>query len=552
MSPRPKSLPESLFAKKHKYDYLVKTMSNIGIGLSVINKEMRIVWANRPLTDVFGSLEKIAGKHCYQLYNHRKKICPNCPTKKVFRTGKSGFEATQLGFDTHSARKYFHLTTTPIRHNGSVAEVLEVCEDVTKEVMAERQKKQFQRQLKRKNLQLSSINKSLALKTRRLNKASKEVKGLNRSLREQIRNKNSELNIAIKELSTVYTVSREVISTLDLQEVFSFISKTVCSIINTKACILRMVDEEKKHMIIVASHGISAKYIDSTPLKIGEGLSGIIAKTGQPIVCPQVNKEESVKHSYYMNKEGYQSALGVPIIFNGETLGSIVTCDEAVRNYTKTEVMLLSTFASQIAVAIKNAQLHSKVHLDYLDTVSALALAVEARDPYTHGHSERVTAYAIELARAVSLPKSKIKVIQNCGRLHDVGKIAISDTILRKPGPLTENERAVIQLHPLKGVHMLAPLKFLELGFPLIQHHHERFDGTGYPQGLKKTDIPIIARIFACADAFDAMTSDRPYRSKMTIKEGIKELEKNAGSQFDPYLVKIFVPILRHKKLNFD
>ncbi|MCQ9208165.1 MAG: GAF domain-containing protein [Omnitrophica bacterium] len=406
------------------------------------------------------------------------------------------------------------------------------------------------RQLKKLNRKLNSSNKSLTSKTEHLTKAFAEIRRLNKSLEEQIKNKSLELNIAMKELNTVYTVSREVISTLDVQEVFSLIAKTVCAIINTKACILRMIDRDKKCMTIVSSHGISAKYIDNTPLKIGEGLSGIVATTGKPIACPQVTKEESVKYSYYINGEGYQSALGVPIVFNNEILGTIVTYDNSMRNYTKVEVMLLSTFASQIAVAIKNAQLHTKVHLNYLDTVNALALAMEARDPYTHGHAERVTAYAIEIARVESLSKKQVQLIQNCGKLHDVGKIAIADSILRKPGPLTENERSLIQLHPVKGVQMLAPLKFLEQGFPLIQYHHERFDGEGYPQGLKKTDTPVIARIFACADAFDAMTSDRPYRSKLTCKQAVIELEKNAGTQFDPYLVKKFISILQRKNIK--
>lgn len=371
-------------------------------------------------------------------------------------------------------------------------------------------------------------------------------------MNKETRKLQDQLSIATKELATVYTVSREITSTLDLQEAFSIIARIVCSIINTRACVLRMLDKDRKEMVIVSSHGVSKKYIDSTPLKVGEGLAGTVAKTGEAIVCPQVSKEESVRHSYYINKEGYQSALGIPIIFNGEVLGSIVTCDELVRNYTKTEVMLLSTFASQVAVAIKNAQLYEKVHLNCLDTVNALALAVEARDPYTHGHSERVTAYAIEIARAFGLPKRQIQVIQSCGKLHDVGKIAVPDTILSKPGPLTEGERAIIQLHPVKGVEMLAPLKFLESGFPLIKHHHERLDGNGYPQGLKRTDIPIIARIFTCADAFDAMASDRPYRAKLPLKKAIGELEENAGSQFDPYVVKRFISVLKRKNVKLE
>lgn len=383
-----------------------------------------------------------------------------------------------------------------------------------------------------------------------LRRAFRRVKSLNKNLEQELQRKNFELENAIKELAGVYKVSHEIISTLDLQEVFSLIARAVCSIINTKACVLRMVDKINRQMPIVSTHGLSRKYIDNTPLKIGEGLSGVIAETGKPIICPQVAREESVKYSYYVTGEGYESAVGVPIIFKNEVLGSILAYDEAVRNYTKSEVMLLSTFASQVAIAIKNAQLYKSVRSNYFNTVKALALAVEARDPYTHGHSERVTGYAVEIARAEGLPKKQIQIIYSCGRLHDVGKIAVPDKILKKPGPLTKEERAIIQLHPAKGVDMLAPLGFLECGFPLIKHHHERFDGSGYPQGLKRMEIPVIARIFSCADAFDAMTSDRPYRPRLTFKQAIKELKKSAGSQFDPCLVNRFVLVLKGKMQN--
>ncbi|TRZ49027.1 MAG: HD domain-containing protein [Dehalococcoidia bacterium] len=547
-----KTFPVSFFAKEHKFDSLVESLNNLGIGLNVINKEMRIVWANRIITDIFGPAEKIYGRHCYKIYAHRKKVCPNCPSAKVFRTGMPGFKAIERGIDKDGKKQYHKLISTPIKNNGRIVEALELVQDVTKEVVAERQRARFHNQLKELNLKFADSNRQLTLKTRRLSKASAKVKELNCRLKEEVQNKSLELGVAMKELNTVYTVSREIISTLDLQEVFSLITKTVCLIIKTRACILRMVDRNSGSMSIVSSHGLSAKYIDNTPLKIGEGLAGIIAATKQPIVCPRVSKEESIKYSYYINREGYQSALGVPVVFNGKVLGSIVTYDGAVRNYTKIEIMLLSTFASQVAVAIRNAHLYQKVHLTYLDTVNSLALAVEARDPYTLGHSERVTGYAIELAAAVGLPKKEIEIIRNSGKLHDLGKIAVPDSILRKSGPLTEDERRIIQTHPDKGINMLAPLKFLASGLPLIRHHHERFDGSGYPQGLKKTKIPFIVRIFSCADAFDAMTSDRPYRPKLTFKKAIEQLEENAGSQFDPYLVKKFVRILKRKNVKLN
>ncbi|MFC1631322.1 HD domain-containing phosphohydrolase [Candidatus Omnitrophota bacterium] len=494
------------FSQEPKFLSLVSCLNNLGVGLSVINKEMRIVWTNQVLSNTFGPPESICQRPCYQVFFRRKDICLDCPVVETFRTGEPSQKNSQLHFGQNGQKRYYHLSTTPISYNGKVAEVLELSYDVTKD----------------------------------------------KALEERIRHKSSELNTALRELFTVYSLSREIISTLDLQKVLTSVARTVCSIIHTKACVLRLVDEDNKQLNVASSSGISAAYLQNTPLKVGQGLSGLMAKSARPVICPDLSKEKNAKYCNYINQEGFQSALGVPIIFKDQVLGTILTYDKLVRNYSRVEVMLLSTFASQVAIAIKNAKLYEKVHLNYFNTLSTLALAMEARDPYTHGHSLRVTAYATEIARALGLAPREIKIILRAGKLHDVGKIAVPDAILMKPGPLTRKEKEVIQLHPLKGVEMLAPLKFLESGFPLIKHHHERFDGRGYPAGLRKGKIPVLARLFSCADAFDAMTSDRPYRCKMTYQTAIGELKKNAGSQFDPDIVKKFVSVLKRKPALFS
>ncbi len=181
---------------------------------------------------------------------------------------------------------------------------------------------------------------------------------------------------------------------------------------------------------------------------------------------------------------------------------------------------------------------------NYFDTIQALALAIEARDPYTRGHSERITNYALDIAEELRLSKDELKTIQYAGRLHDIGKIAIRDAILSKPDRLTVAEWAEVKLHPLKGAEMLLPLDFLENAIPSVRHHHERFDGRGYPDRLIKGRIPLLARILALADAFDAMTSNRPYRDAFSTEKAIEELRTNSGSQFDPELTKAFLRIL--------
>ena len=148
----------------------------------------------------------------------------------------------------------------------------------------------------------------------------------------------------------------------------------------------------------------------------------------------------------------------------------------------------------------------------------------------------------------MKIPDIQMEAIRNCGKLHDIGKIAIPDSLLKAPKILNIAEKAQIELHPIIGVRIVAPLRFLENGWPLIRSHHERYDGNGYPDGLRGDSIPLIARILAVADAFDAMTSNRPYRNKLDINRALKELEINSGTQFDPLIVETFLELLKAKR----
>ncbi|MFA4842546.1 MAG: HD-GYP domain-containing protein [Candidatus Omnitrophota bacterium] len=190
--------------------------------------------------------------------------------------------------------------------------------------------------------------------------------------------------------------------------------------------------------------------------------------------------------------------------------------------------------------------LKKELHKNYFDTVHALVLAEEARDPYMHGHTERVTEYALSIARGLNLAEHEIELLRYAAEVHDIGKISIPDFILSKPGKLTPAERAIIELHPAKGAEMLEPLEFLKPALPIVRHHHEHYDGTGYPDRLQRERIPVLARILACADSFDAMTSDRPYRNqKLTVEEALAEIKNNSGSQFDPHIANSFIRSIR-------
>ncbi len=176
-------------------------------------------------------------------------------------------------------------------------------------------------------------------------------------------------------------------------------------------------------------------------------------------------------------------------------------------------------------------------------TLEALGDALDLKDAETEGHSKRVTAFTIAIARAMGLPQDRVRVIARGAFLHDVGKMAIPDAILRKPGRLSKEEQAIMQQHAWLGYQMLRKIPFLHEAANIVYSHQERFDGTGYPRGLKGDQIPLGARVFAIADTFDAMTSDRPYRAAQSISSGRREIERQSGKQFDPEIVKVFQSI---------
>ncbi|MBI3761320.1 MAG: diguanylate cyclase, partial [Chloroflexi bacterium] len=242
----------------------------------------------------------------------------------------------------------------------------------------------------------------------------------------------------------------------------------------------------------------------------------------------------------FIREIGVRALLAVPMLIDDRAIGALVLDSFSVREFSADEIRVAQAIANQTAVALERARLFADLRDSYDRTLDALAAALDARDKETEGHSRRVVAYTLALAGRINVPEDELVTIRRGALLHDIGKIGVPDTILLKPGPLTDEERAIMRRHPEWGQRILSGIRFLEDAVQIVCAHQERWDGAGYPRGLAGEAIPLGARIFAVADTFDAITSDRPYRAARPYAVARAEIEAGSGAQFDPRAVEAF------------
>lgn len=340
---------------------------------------------------------------------------------------------------------------------------------------------------------------------RRMNANVEEMTRLNRELEvysAQIQTANKSLENQVRHLKTLYEASRTLTASLDLKETLDTILQMTQGIVNSSAGAIKLIDEETRELKTKAEAGFL--------------------------------HEESASWD----------RLDLPLRIGDKTIGVFELIRDATQEMDEDEHRMLETLATHAAVAIENARLFDDTQRMYYDTLKSLARALEARDDYTRGHSERVAELALSTSRALGLPDEECNAIYNAALLHDIGKIGVRDAVLLKDLPLTDVDLEVIRQHPSFGNTILGPLRFLGKAAEWVEHHHERWDGAGYPKKLKGEEIPFASRIIGVADTYDAMTSSRPYRQARTHAEAMAEVERNAGKQFDPQVVAAFVKMM--------
>lgn len=370
-------------------------------------------------------------------------------------------------------------------------------------------------------------------------------------------------DMRLRVLVPLLEISRRLISEIDLAGFLSQAVETLLREMKSDMVSLMLLDEETQEPSIKLSHGLAKEMFDTVRCVMQR--EGPFLWPDMADVAPQIQRE--------INENGIGSALSLPLLFQGKVTGVLILARLAEKEtYRRSDLELLSMFCNQIALVIENIKLFDKVSKQkgeleeackrleehataleernqqlqnaYLEILKTLALMLEARDPYTRGHSERVSQLARQIAFHLNLSEKERELIDIAARIHDIGKLSISNEILLKADVLTPSERAEIQLHPVKAVEMLRFLDFLKEALPIIEHHHEHYDGKGYPRGLQGEQIPLGARILAVADAYDALTSQRPYRPAMNNEQAIKILKQGAGTQWDPVVVEAVLAVV--------
>lgn len=368
----------------------------------------------------------------------------------------------------------------------------------------------------------------------------------------QLNDSDAQLRKKYNELQTVNRISNTLASTMDLNSMLVTVVNQAAEITEALACVIRLISDKDPYKLeLKAFKGIQSERYDRSSIDIREDIKGRVVAEKRTIILEF--QDDNIPYSYY--KELYESneakcAIFTPIMVKSRVIGVMCT---VLKQKPETELVeLISSLSNNIAIAIDNAKAYESLKLSYLKTVQILVSVVEAKDEYTESHSIRVAKYSSFMASEMNYPKSFTEDIWIAGVLHDIGKIGISDSILNKNSSLTEEEYGIIKQHPDIAHRIVSNIGLREDILKAIKHHHERYDGKGYPDMIQGEEIPIMSAIISVADAFDAITSNRPYRKSRSIMQGINEIMTNRGTQFNPMVVQTFEKLFLLKPEIFE
>ena len=361
----------------------------------------------------------------------------------------------------------------------------------------------------------------------------------------------AELETKIKELEQsrdlIHDIFRKIGSAISategIDQLLMLIVETMVKGIFAESGCIMLLDDKNDVLRVQVPYGLDEKIAKKISVKTGEGIIGLSAKEKRAIISSFADAPMAINADaaqFY-----YKTVMAVPLLYRDDCLGVLVVFNKKESaNFNEDDKVLVSNIASQTAVAIANAELNEDAEKTYIETITALAVAVEAKDPYSRGHLDRVSRLMIEFAKHLDLDDETVDTLKDGAKLHDLGKIGIRDEVLCKKEALTKDEQKELEKHVIIGENIMRPIRRLEPLCEMVRHHQEWWDGTGYPDGLKGEKIPLTARILKMVDAYDAMSTDRPYRKALSKELIKKEFKKGSSKEFDPELVEKFLKII--------
>jgi len=363
-------------------------------------------------------------------------------------------------------------------------------------------------------------------------------------------NVQAHFNAHHKKVEALVGVGSVINSALGLKRVLEEVMDSIIALMDAERGFL-MLKDESGEMSVQIARGIAQADLAKDSFAISNSIVKRVADSGEAVLT--TNAQEDPRFDQQASIAAYHllSILCTPLKVKEDLIGVIYVDNRAQSGiFHKDDLEIISSYSNQAAVAIENARLfdglqasNAELQIAYQATLEGWVRALDLRDKETEGHTQRVTTLTEKLAGAMGINADDLIHIRRGALLHDIGKMAIPDGILLKPGALTPEERLLIEKHPVYAFEMLSPIKFLVPALDIPYCHHEKWDGKGYPRGLKAEQIPLAARIFAVADVWDALVSDRPYRKGVDPKEVKEKIKADAGSHFDPRVVDVFLKL---------
>ena len=355
----------------------------------------------------------------------------------------------------------------------------------------------------------------------------------------------------LSRMNSLRLIDIAISSSFDLNIMLNIVLQQVHSQLDVDASAVLLFNPHLQQIEYAAGRGFRSNALHHTQLKLGEGYAGRVVLERKTVHIPGLMEVGgALAFALQSANEAFVDYYGVPLIIKGEIKGVLEIYHRSILHTDPEWLQFLETLAGQTAIAIDNARLFDSLQrtnlelgLAYDATIEGWSRAMELRDKETQGHTQRVTDLTLKLARMMNIPESQLTNIRRGALLHDIGKMGIADNILLKPAGLTEAEWAEMRKHPEFAYEMLSSIRYLQPALDIPYCHHEKWDGTGYPRGLKGEEIPVAARIFAVVDVWDAITSDRPYRKRWSNEKALEYIREQSGKYFDPQVVEFFLKL---------